>query len=74
VRAHRDAPLGDAARGIALQDPLESGDRIGELEGVEERHRMIELLADRGRAGRLEMDRPEMLGAGPRRLCMDEGR
>jgi hypothetical protein len=35
---------------------------------------MIELLADRGRAGRLEMDRPEMLAARPLRLCMDEGR
>jgi len=46
---HRDAPFGDAAAGVTFQDLLETGNRRGEFERVQERHRMIELCTNRSR-------------------------
>ena len=73
-RAHGDPPLRDAARRIAFKGFLEAGDRVGEFEGVEERHRVIEFLGDRRRARRGEMNLPEPLTAGSRRLRGDRRR
>ena len=73
-RRHRDPPLCDAARRIVVEHFLEAGDRVGELERVQERDRVIELLRRGGRARGCEMDLSEPLAAGARRLRANAGR
>ena len=59
---HRRTPIGDAAGGIGLGRGLESLDRIGEPEGVEQGHGPGELRLGGGVTGGREVDSAESLG------------
>ena len=45
-----------AQSGIFLRDALEHLDRFGEPERMQQRDRVVEIVADRRRAGRVELD------------------
>jgi|GEM_PF-6857222 len=57
----RDAPVGDGARVVGREHPLEAVDRRAELEGVEQRHGSVDLGGDRRSTRVLEPHTAELL-------------
>ena len=76
-QVHRDAPVRDAAGGIALRDGRERARGRREPERVKHGNRALEILLDRGAARRREMDRADLVlgrdAAGAERQQQGEG-